>query len=135
MILPTGATIAVADGETVRLFHNAGVKAEVHLVEITAAPPAHLKLGFSILSDRGGRIAQRFGVRWCIPEPRNVGIEPRYYSAVGNLQGAQMILFPLITTWMWFQTFETSSIPSFVSRRRGHQHAEVSWRTVAFEGG
>jgi hypothetical protein len=40
MILPTGATVAVADGETVRLFHNAGVKPEVHLVEITAAPPA-----------------------------------------------------------------------------------------------
>jgi peroxiredoxin len=29
---------------------------------------AHLKLGFPILSDRGGRIAQLFGVRWCIPE-------------------------------------------------------------------
>jgi protein required for attachment to host cells len=40
MILPTGTTIAVADGETVRLFHNTGVKPGVHLVEITAAPPA-----------------------------------------------------------------------------------------------
>jgi protein required for attachment to host cells len=40
MILPTGATVAVADGETVRLFHNTGVKPGVHLVEITAAPPA-----------------------------------------------------------------------------------------------
>jgi protein required for attachment to host cells len=40
MILPTGTTIAVADGETVRLFHNTGVKPSVHLVEITAAPPA-----------------------------------------------------------------------------------------------
>jgi hypothetical protein len=49
---------------------------------------AHLKLGFPMLSDPGGRIAQRFGLRWCIPEPRNVGIEPHYYSAVGNLQGA-----------------------------------------------
>lgn len=29
---------------------------------------AQLKLGFPILSDRGGRIAQLFGVRWCIPE-------------------------------------------------------------------
>lgn len=29
---------------------------------------AQLKLGFSILSDRGGRIAEQFGVRWCIPE-------------------------------------------------------------------
>jgi protein required for attachment to host cells len=42
MILPTGATVAVADGETVRLFHNTGVKRGVHLVEITAPPaPAH----------------------------------------------------------------------------------------------
>jgi len=40
MILPTGATVAVADGETVRLFRNTGVKPGVHLVEITAAPPA-----------------------------------------------------------------------------------------------
>ena len=40
MILPTGATVAVADGETIRLFHNTGVKPGVHLVEITAAPPA-----------------------------------------------------------------------------------------------
>jgi protein required for attachment to host cells len=40
MILPTGTTVAVADGETVRLFHNTGVKPRVHLVEITAAPPA-----------------------------------------------------------------------------------------------
>ena len=40
MILPTGTTVAVADGETIRLFHNKGVKPGVHLVEITAAPPA-----------------------------------------------------------------------------------------------
>ena len=40
MILPIGTTVAVADGETVRLFHNTGVKPGVHLVEITAAPPA-----------------------------------------------------------------------------------------------
>jgi hypothetical protein len=33
-------SVAVADGETVRLFHNTGVKPGVHLVEITAAPPA-----------------------------------------------------------------------------------------------
>jgi len=39
MILPTGATVAVADGQTIRLFHNTGVKPGVHLVEITAAPP------------------------------------------------------------------------------------------------
>jgi protein required for attachment to host cells len=40
VILPTGTTIAVADGRTVRLFHNTGVKPGVHLVEITAAPHA-----------------------------------------------------------------------------------------------
>jgi protein required for attachment to host cells len=45
MILPTGTTIAVADGETVRLFHNTGVKPGVHLVEIAAAPPAPVRSG------------------------------------------------------------------------------------------
>ncbi len=40
MILPTGATVAVADGKTVRLFHNTGARPGVHLVEITAPPPA-----------------------------------------------------------------------------------------------
>ena len=45
MILPTGTTVAVADGETVRLFHNTGVKPGVHLVEITAAPPAPAHAG------------------------------------------------------------------------------------------
>jgi protein required for attachment to host cells len=40
MFLPTGTTVAVADGEAIRLFHNTGVKPGVHLVEITAAPPA-----------------------------------------------------------------------------------------------
>jgi protein required for attachment to host cells len=45
MILPTGATVAVADGETVRLFHNTGVKPGVHLVEITVAPPASAHAG------------------------------------------------------------------------------------------
>jgi peroxiredoxin len=29
---------------------------------------AQLKLGFSILSNRGGRVTQLYGVRWCIPE-------------------------------------------------------------------
>ena len=40
MILPTGATVAVVDGGTVRLFHNPAVKFRVHLVETMAAPPA-----------------------------------------------------------------------------------------------
>jgi hypothetical protein len=91
MVLPTGTAVAVADGETVRLFHNTGVKPRVHLVEITAAPPA----------------------------PAHSGSGARH--SVGNLQGAQMMLFALIMTWMWFQRFNTSPIPSFVSRRRGHQ--------------
>ena len=37
MILPTGTTVAVVDGEMLRLFHHSGVKPGVHLVEIT--PP------------------------------------------------------------------------------------------------
>lgn len=40
MILPTGATVAVTDGETARLIHNTAVKPGVHLVEITATLPA-----------------------------------------------------------------------------------------------
>jgi protein required for attachment to host cells len=45
VILPTGTTVVVADGETVRLFHNVGVKPGVHLVEIMAAPPAPARSG------------------------------------------------------------------------------------------
>ena len=57
MILPTGTTVAVADGETVRLFHNTGVKPGVHLVEITAAhqqlaiPPQHSSMHTTSPSD------------------------------------------------------------------------------------
>ena len=35
-----------------------------------------------------------------------MGIEPHHNSAVGNLEDAQMILFPLVMTWMWFQIFQ-----------------------------
>jgi protein required for attachment to host cells len=45
MILPAGATVAVADSKTLRLFHNTGVKPGVHLVEIKAAPPAPARSG------------------------------------------------------------------------------------------
>ncbi|MFC7397254.1 host attachment family protein [Chelatococcus sp. GCM10030263] len=45
MILPTGTTVVVADGETVRLFHNTGVKPGVHLIEFTEAPPAPAHAG------------------------------------------------------------------------------------------
>ncbi|MBR0873244.1 host attachment protein [Bradyrhizobium tropiciagri] len=45
MLLPTGTTVAVVDGETIRMFHNSGVKPGVHLVEITAASPARAHAG------------------------------------------------------------------------------------------
>lgn len=45
MILPAGTTVAVPDGETMRLFHKTGVKPGVHLVEITATPPAPARSG------------------------------------------------------------------------------------------
>ena len=32
-----------------------------------------------------------------------------------------MILFPLMTTWMLFQIFATSLLPTFVPRRQGQQ--------------
>jgi protein required for attachment to host cells len=45
MILPTGTTVAVVDGETLRLFHNTGLKPGVHLVELTEAAPAPAHAG------------------------------------------------------------------------------------------
>jgi len=45
LILPTGTTVAVADGETLRLFHNTGVKPGVHLVEITPGALAPVNAG------------------------------------------------------------------------------------------
>jgi protein required for attachment to host cells len=45
LILPTGPTVAVADSETVHLFRNTGVKLGMHLVEITATPPAPAHAG------------------------------------------------------------------------------------------
>jgi hypothetical protein len=32
-----------------------------------------------------------------------------------------MILFSLMTTWMWFQIFGASMLPAFVPLRRGQQ--------------
>ncbi|WP_249147120.1 redoxin domain-containing protein [Bradyrhizobium japonicum] len=58
------------------------------------------------------------GVRWRIPKPRNVRIKPQYCLAARNLQGAEMTLFPLIMTWMWFEIFKLAMIPSLDSRRR-----------------
>ena len=57
MILPTSTTVAVAEGETIRLFHNRGVKPGVHLAEITAAhqqlaiPPQHSSMHTTSPSD------------------------------------------------------------------------------------
>jgi len=53
MILPIGTTVAVADGETLRLFHNTGVKPGVHLVEITAALPAPAHSGSGVRHHTG----------------------------------------------------------------------------------
>lgn len=53
MILPTGATVAVADGETVRLFRNTGVKPGVHLVEITSFSPAPAHSGSGVRHHTG----------------------------------------------------------------------------------
>ena len=53
MILPLGTTVAVADGETIRLFHNTGVKPGVHLVEITASPPAPAHSGSGVRHHTG----------------------------------------------------------------------------------
>ncbi|OAE99708.1 host cell attachment protein [Bradyrhizobium centrolobii] len=58
MILPTGTTVAVADGETMRLFHNTGVKPGVHLVEITAAPPAPAHSGSGARHHTGSRLVE-----------------------------------------------------------------------------
>jgi hypothetical protein len=32
-----------------------------------------------------------------------------------------MILFPLMTTWIWFHIFTASPLPAFVPYRRGQQ--------------
>jgi protein required for attachment to host cells len=53
MILPTGTTVAVADGETIRLFRNTGVKPGVHLVEITASLPAPAHSGSGVRHHTG----------------------------------------------------------------------------------
>jgi peroxiredoxin len=49
--------------------HGAALMAVSHqTVAENAKAHEQLKLGFPILSDRGGRGAQLYGVRWCIPE-------------------------------------------------------------------
>ena len=46
-----------------------------------------------------------------------------------------MILFPLMTSWMWFQIVRASPLPSFVPRRGGHQQRSDLAATRPFEGG
>lgn len=53
MVLPTGTTVAVADGERVRLFHNTGVKSGAHLAEITAASPTSAHPGSGVRHHTG----------------------------------------------------------------------------------
>jgi hypothetical protein len=36
-------------------------------------------------------------------------------------EGAQMILFPLMTIWMWFQILDASPNLAFVPGRRGRR--------------
>ena len=45
-----------------------------------------------------------------------------------------MILFPFMTTWMWFQIFK--ALPFWLSYRavEGTGNAETSWLPVPFEG-
>jgi hypothetical protein len=48
-----------------------------------------------------------------------------------------MILFPFITTWMWFQIFTASLLPSSGRPAENPSDADVSFlpAQVSFEGG
>ena len=52
----------------------------------------------------------------------NLTISP----ANGNPRGAQMILFPLMTTWMWFQILAASLLPSSRRSRAENCDADIS---------
>lgn len=73
MILPTGATVAVADRETIRLFHNTGVKPGVHLVEIMA-----LRL-------RRPTQARVHGITPALPTPMAGGLAGRFRGSDGRV--------------------------------------------------
>ena len=140
MILPTSTTVAVANGETVRLFHNTGVKPGGHLVEITAAPPAPAHSGSGARHHTGsaspdGRrlveddfaaataaflnklsldgtieLPRLFGVRWCIPE---------LLRDIG--QSTRCADDPISTHNDLDMVPTLQDITDSVSRRRGHQ--------------
>jgi hypothetical protein len=46
-----------------------------------------------------------------------------------------MILFPLMTAWMWLEIFRASPLLAFVPLRREHRQTEISWVSVPLEGG
>jgi hypothetical protein len=50
-------------------------------------------------------------------------------------EGAQMIPFPLMTIWMWFQILEASPNLAFVPHRRRRQQRCDLLATRPFEGG
>jgi protein required for attachment to host cells len=63
MILPSGATVAVIEGRSVRLFHNAVLEPGIRLVEITpyslAAP--HTVIGLAhVMPDSGRQVEEDF---------------------------------------------------------------------------
>ena len=148
MILPTGTTVAVADGETVRLFHNTGVKPRVHLVEITAAPPAPAHSGSGtpvhkprrlveddfaaataafpnkLSLERTGELPQLFGVRRFPELLRDIGQSTRCADDSISTDN-DLDVVPTLSRHH----------RSGLSYRAATRNAEVSWRTVAFEGG
>ena len=149
MILPTSTTVAVANGETVRLFHNTGVKPGGHLVEITAAPPAPAHSGSGTPVHKPRRLVEDdfaaataaflnklsldgtielprlFGVRWCIPELlRDIGQSTRCADDPISTDN-DLDVVPTLSRHH----------RSGLSYRAATRNAEVSWRTVAFEGG
>ena len=53
-------------------------------------------------------------------EGREENIQLNHKLAIGS--GNRYVnLFPLMTTWMWFQVFKASPLLAFVPRRREHQ--------------
>jgi hypothetical protein len=53
----------------------------------------------------------------------------------GKPRAAQMILFPLMTAWMWFQIFTASPLLSSGLPVEETFDADISLLSVPFEGG
>lgn len=66
---------------------------------------------------------------------RNVAIDPYYAPANGNPRVAQVILFPLMTAWMWFQIFTASPLLSSGHPVEDTSDADISLLSVPLEGG